>query len=200
MQSGASIQNSLIEVDDSVLLLVDIQDYFLKKYSDAVSLAVLKKAVWMIQLARAMNVPIVAMAEDIETTGNLCQTILDALPLETKVHNKNTFGLGGHPEILESIRITGRNTAVLIGMETDVCVAHSALHLMKDGYNVVVLKDVVATTNEYDGGIGLGRMRDAGAVVSSAKGIYYEWLRSVEKLESLLSKNPEIRTQAPVML
>jgi nicotinamidase-related amidase len=200
MNKSTQIQSSLAKVEDSILILIDIQDYFLKKYSEVVSKVVMEKAVWLINLAQHLNVPIVAMAEDIENSGSLSKTILEALPKGVKVHNKNVFGLGGHPEILQDIEVTGRKTAVLIGMETDVCVAHSAFHLIDRGYKVVVLKDAVATTSDSDGEVGLGRMRDAGAAISSAKGIYYEWLRSVQNLESLLEKTPEIKKFSPMEL
>jgi len=72
-------------------------------------------------------------------------------------------------------------------METDVCVAHSALGLMEAGYQVVVLQDVVATT-AGDEEIGLRRMRDAGAVISSAKAITYEWLRSVSNANAIFEE------------
>ena len=85
-------------------------------------------------------------------------------------------------------------------METDVCVAHSAFHLIETGYQVVVIKDAVATISEADTQVGLTRMRDAGVAISSAKGIYYEWLRSVENLDSLLLKKPQISTLAPMKL
>jgi nicotinamidase-related amidase len=200
MTKSTPIKSSLIEVDDSVLVVIDIQDYFLKKYKDEVSNAVLEKAVWLIKLAQHLNVPIVAMAEDIENSGGLSKDIHDVLPANINVHNKNTFGLGGHTEILNEISGTNRGTAILIGMETDVCVAHSALHLIENGYKVVVVKDAVATTGEFDQQIGLGRMRDAGAAISSAKGIYYEWLRSIDNLESLLEKTPQIRELSPMQL
>ena len=164
------------------------------------SQAVLKKAVWLIHLAQYLNIPVVAMAEDIKRSGNLSETVLKALPEAITIHNKNVFGLGGHPEIMADIKNSDRQTAVLIGMETDVCVAHSAFHLIENGYQVVVIKDAVATTSEADTQVGLTRMRDAGVAISSAKGIYYEWLRSVENLDSLLLKKPQISALAPMKL
>jgi len=179
-----NIGESLVEVSDSVLIVIDIQDEFLMKYDDAVSKPVLEKAVWMIGLAETVGVPVVAMAEDIDNQGNLSQAILDALPEDVKVHDKDSFGLAGQAEILAAVEETGRKTAILIGMETDVCVAHSALGLMEAGYQAVVLQDVVATT-AGDEEIGLHRMRDAGAVISSAKAITYEWLRSVSNAHAI---------------
>lgn len=196
MVIGTNIKQNLINVDDSVLIVIDVQDHFLAKYDNAISQPVVEKAAWMVRLAGALNVPVVVMGEDIDNNGTVNQLILDALPDDTKVHNKNSFGLAGQPEILADVASTGRNTAVLIGMETDVCVAQSALGLMENGYQVVVAKDAVATT-VGDDEIGLDRMRDAGAVISSVKAIHYEWLRTVEKTIAVYSMAPELEQQEP---
>ncbi len=82
-------------------------------------------------------------------------------------------------------------TAVLVGAETDVCVAQSALGLMNNDYQVVVLQDAVATTAASED-IGLTRMREAGAVISSVKALYYEWQRSVTNCEILGAGAPQL--------
>ena len=56
---------------------------------------------------------------------------------------KPTFGLTGTPEIVERIERTGRRTAVLVGFETDVCVAQSAVGLKELGMRVVAVEDAV---------------------------------------------------------
>lgn len=54
------------------------------------------------------------------------------------------FGLAGQPDILEAVQRTGRRTAILIGLETDVCITHSALGLLDRGHRVAVVEDAVA--------------------------------------------------------
>ena len=196
MAISANIQQNLINADDSVLVVIDIQDHFLAKYDNAISQSLVEKAAWMVKLARVLNVPVVVMGEDIDNIGSVNQSILDALPDDIRVHNKNNFGLAGQPEILADVESTGRKTAVLIGMETDVCVAQSALGLMVNGYQVVVAKDAVATTIGGDE-IGLNRMRDAGAVISSVKAIHYEWLRTAEKTIAMYKMASELEQQVP---
>lgn len=197
---STNIQKSFVDLEDSVLIVIDIQDSFLEKYDNTISEPVVEKAAWVIGIAGAMGVPVVAMAEDIDHSGTLNQTILDALPKGVKVHNKDSFGLAGQPEILAEVEACGRKTAILIGMETDVCVAQSALGLMEKGYQVVVLKDAVATT-VGDEEIGLNRMRDAGAAISSVKAITYEWLRTVTNaIAAFEGESTEQENQIPSCL
>jgi len=188
---NTDIKKSLVDVDDSVLLVIDVQDSFLEKYDDKVGKPLLEKVVWLLKVAEHLNVPVVAMAEDIDNAGNLNQSIRNALPKDVKVHNKNAFGLAGNPGIFADVETSGRNTAILVGTETDVCVAQSALGLMERGYRVVVLKDAIATT-AGDEDTGLDRMRDAGAAISSVKAITYEWLRTVRNTIEFFEKFPEL--------
>jgi len=188
MSKRTNIKKSLIDVSDSVLIVIDIQDSFLTRYGSKVSKPVVEKTVWVIKLAQVLAVPIVAMAEDIDRSGNLNQSILDALGENITVYDKHSFGLAGQPEILTEIESTGRKTAILVGMETDVCVAQSALGLMEKGFQVAVLKDVVATTTG-DEDIGIDRMRQAGAVISSVKAITYEWLRTVSNVDAAFDES-----------
>jgi nicotinamidase-related amidase len=192
MNKPVDLKKTLIDVDDSLLVVIDIQDSFLHKYNNAISRDLVDKVVWLIAVAEYLGVPVVAMAEDIEFTGNLNISIQEALPEGTMVHNKDYFGLADNPEILAAAEATGRKTAVLVGTETDVCVAQSALGLMNNHYQVVVLKDAVATTAGSED-IGLTRMREAGAVISSVKALYYEWLRSVTNCEKLQAEAPELQ-------
>ena len=77
-----------------------------------------------------LGVPVVAMAEDIPEMGSVSPHLLQKFPVDTPVFNKITFGLAADEKIMAAINTTGRKTAILVGLETDVYVAHSALGLM----------------------------------------------------------------------
>jgi nicotinamidase-related amidase len=175
--------------------VIDMQDSFFAKYEKAKSQAVISKATWLVRAADHIGVPIIAMAEDIPRSGPLNAKINGALPANTHVFDKNVFGCGDQTEISDAVKQTGRTTAVLIGMETDVCVMHSALSLMSQGFDVAVVRDATIST-AADEDIGLMRIRDAGGVICSVKSLYYEWLRSVSGCIDLLDKYPELEGSA----
>jgi nicotinamidase-related amidase len=173
----------LIDAHDSALVVIDVQDFFLEKLTTTERLAVTKNIAWLIGVASKLEIPIIATAEDIPAVGGVSGAIVNKLPAGTPVLNKMTFGLTAEPEIMAAVAQTGRKTAVLVGLETDVCVAHSALGLLKAGYRVVVPADAVASP-ESGQQFGLIRMGDAGVLISSTKGLYYEWMRTVKASES----------------
>lgn len=184
---------SLLEVDDSVLIPIDIQPPFVQKESRDANNALLQRMCWVIKVANWLRVPLVVTAEDIPHNGSVSDEVTELLPPDTKIYNKMIFGLAAQPNILEAIQQTGRRTAVLIGYETDVCITHSALGLMDLGYKVAVVSDATGSPEDAHQ-IGLERIRNAGGIIVSAKSLYYEWVRTVEKaseFEALGIETPE---------
>ena len=70
-----------------------------------------------------------------------------------------------------------RNTVLLCGMESHICVMQTALGALNEGYLVHVASDAVGSRAEWNWKIGLERMKSAGAVISSTEMMMYELLR-----------------------
>ncbi len=184
---------SLFEVDDSILIAIDIQPSFVQKESRDGNNALLQRMCWVIKVANWLNVPLIVTAEDIPRNGSVSDEVAELLPPDTKIYNKMIFGLAAQADILEAVQGTGRRTAVLIGYETDVCITHSALGLIDLGYKVAVVADATGSPGDAHQ-IGLERIRAAGGIIVSAKSLYYEWVRTVEKaleFEALGIETPE---------
>ncbi len=128
----------LFERDRSCLIVIDVQQYFLDKLPVDERAPLIARIAWLMRVARALDIPIIATAEDIANDGPLVAALADELPPGTRVHDKMVFGLAGQPSILDDVASTGRDQFVLVGMETDVCVAHSAIGLLGLGHRVAV--------------------------------------------------------------
>ncbi len=170
--------HGLVERDRSVLIVIDVQDYFLGKLPLDVRGPLVERMAWLMRVARALDIPIVATAEDVARDGPLTAALADELPPGAKVHDKMIFGLTDQAPILADVEATGRTTAVLIGLETDVCIAHSALGLAARGIRPVVIEDATHSPPPHHD-TGIRRLREAGVVIQSVKGIYYEWVRDL---------------------
>lgn len=172
------IKKSLINVDDCILIIIDVQDHFLARLPPQRAEQLVNRVGWLMEVAKILNVPMIVTAEEEKRYAGLTAVLAEKLPPGTKVLDKTVYGLADQTDILDAVRKTGRRTAVLVGMETDVCVAHSTIGLMQNGFQAVVLADV--TDSPGDAHVfGLERMRGAGALVMSLKGLYYEWIRTV---------------------
>lgn len=172
------IKKSLINVDDCILVIIDVQDHFLARLPPQRAEQLVNRVGWLMEVAKILNVPIIATAEEPKRYAGMTAALAEKLPPSTKVLGKTVYGLTDQEDILDAVRKTGRRTVVLVGMETDVCVAHSAIGLMQSGFLVVVLGDVTDSPGDAHA-FGLERIRGAGAPVMSLKGLYYEWIRTV---------------------
>jgi len=181
----------LILAEDSVLVAIDVQSLFLGKLKTEQSQPLLDRITWVTQVAIRLGIPTIATAEDIDVLGTVHPEYLSVLPADTSVHTKMTFGLASEAEIMSEIGATKRRTTVLIGLETDVCVSHSAIGLLAHGYRVVVIEDATGSPGSGHEA-GLRRIAGAGGLVVTLKGIYYEWLRTVNASNAFREKNGEL--------
>jgi nicotinamidase-related amidase len=180
----------LLERENTVLVVVDVQPGFLARgWFSAEDVAAARAAVdrvaWLVALAARLGIPVVVTEEEPERHGGTELRVLERLPAGTPVLRKPTFGLAGTPEILAAVRETGRGTAVVVGCETDVCVAQSAIGLHEQGFATVVVDDATFSPGEMHAR-GLGRVAAAGIARNHAKGVTYEWLRTVEQAHAVL--------------
>ena len=185
----------LIDRDDSLLVLVDLQPRFWGDALDADDAAgaadAIARATWLTAVASALDVPAIFTVEDPERNGPVAAEALAAAGPEAPVSTKPVFGLAACPQIMAAIEKTGRKTAVLAGFETDVCVTHSAVGLAEAGYRVVVAADAVyspAGAQAY----GLARLRDLGVELVHCKGVYYDWVRTLEAALAFQDAHPEL--------
>jgi nicotinamidase-related amidase len=189
---SVEMQPRLIDADDSILIVIDAQDYFFAKLPAEQRELTANRIAWLVSVASRLDVPIVVTAENLPKLGGPAPLIVERLPSDTPVFNKMVFGLVAEREILAAVKSTGRNVAILVGLETDVCVAQSALGLLAEGFQVVVVADATAAPGVAHQ-LGLARMSGAGVVISSVKGLYYEWIRTVQRdNQFVLDHGPEI--------
>jgi nicotinamidase-related amidase len=184
-----SLDHRLFARDRSCLVVIDVQQYFLDKLPVEQRPALVARIAWLMRVATALEIPIIATAEDIANDGPLVAEVAEELTDPAAVHDKMVFGLTGQASILGAVERTYRDEFVLVGLETDVCVAHSGLGLLELGHRIAVVVDATASpAPHHDEGI--DRLRGAGAIVTSVKGIYYEWVRDLATMHRLRPQLP----------
>ncbi len=181
------MSHSLFDRDKCCLVVIDVQQYFLDKLPADQRQPLVARIAWLTQVARVLGVPTIATAEDIANNGTVVAEVMAELPAGTAVHDKVVFGLVGQPSILDDVRSTGRSEFVLVGLETDVCVAQSAIGLLDLGYRVGVIDDATASPAPHHES-GITRVGAAGAVITSVKGVYYEWLRDLDTMKRVRNR------------
>ena len=191
----------LVDRTDSLFVVIDAQEGFyggggLPASDGDRAREALARMTWLARVARRLGVPAVLTEEDPERNGETFAPIA-GLFADAPALVKPTFGLTSTPEIVERIERAGRGTAVLVGFETDVCVAQSAIGLNDRGMRVVVVEDAVFSPGEMHAR-GLARMTGEGVELNHCKGLAYEWTRTLGESRSVLH-DPEVG-EAPFRL
>jgi isochorismate hydrolase len=65
-------------------------------------------------------------------------------------------------------------SAIVVGIESHICVTQTTLDLLAAGHKVYVLADAVSSCNKEEVPIALARLRAEGAVVTSSESFLYE--------------------------
>jgi nicotinamidase-related amidase len=179
-----SLSNLITDADDSILVIIDVQQEFLDKLDSNHWIPIVNRIRWITEMAGRLNIPMVVTAEDTNNNKGTVRQIAEKFPPGTKEFNKMSYALTGDEKILYAIEKLGRGTVVLVGLETDVCICQSALGLLEKGYRVVVLEDAVGSPHPCHAQ-GIDRMRNAGVIISSVKGTFYEWQRTIDRGNSI---------------
>jgi nicotinamidase-related amidase len=72
---------------------------------------------------------------------------------------------------------------LLAGVESHICVMQTALGALNNGYNVHVVSDAIGSRSPANRELGIERMRDAGAIITSTEMAIYELLGDSRRLE-----------------
>jgi len=166
----------LLEADHCVLIVIDIQQKLLPPIFNKEML--LKNCDLLIRLVRILQIPVLVTTQYRKGLGatvpELAALLADVMPID-----KLEFGCFGSEQFRARLQsLPGdRNTVLLCGMEAHICVLQTALGALNAEYLVHVASDAVGSRAESNWKVGLERMRDAGAVISSTEMMMYELLR-----------------------
>jgi nicotinamidase-related amidase len=166
----------LIDARDSTLLVVDVQG----KLVPAIAgwQALLDQVIWLIRVARRLDVPVLACEQYPQGLGPTHPAVAAELPpgcVASKVHFSAVAGACHGLD-----QAGGSSQYVVCGMETHVCVLQTVMELRAGGKQVFVVDEAVGSRRESDRSLALARMRDAGASIVSREMVAFEWLRRAD--------------------
>ena len=173
----AEVSRRPLEAERCALVVIDIQEKLLPPVFQKEQLV--HNARLLIRAAGILNIPAMVSTQYAKGLGATVPEVASLLA-GTETIDKTMFSCFGSDAFCSLLkRLPGkRNTLLLCGMESHICVTQTALAALRDGYLVHVASDAVSSRTEWNWKIGLDRMRAAGAVMSSTEMMIYELLRA----------------------
>jgi nicotinamidase-related amidase len=160
--------------EECALVVIDVQEKLLPPIHESARL--ISNSQLLIRMAKILSLPVIITTQYAKGLGATVPQIAELLPEVTPL-DKLEFGCFGNGPFCSAVdNLAGRNTLLLCGMETHICVLQTALGALAQGRIVHVAADAVGSRAELNWKIGLKRMRDAGVVMSSTEMMIYELL------------------------
>ncbi len=182
----------LLNKEDSVLVIIDIQERLVGAIDQDLYRTALRNTRILVEAAGTLGVPIVVTEQYPKGLGHTVTEVEQGLEgKDVSRVEKNTFSCARDESFLNLLGGKNRRQAVLVGMETHVCVYQSAIDLMRAGYSVFVIDDAVSSRYPHNYSSGLRSMVHAGATVFSTETVLFSWLKTAgtpefKKISSLL--------------
>jgi len=166
-----------LQPEQCALVVIDIQEKLLPPIFQKEQLV--RNAQLLIRAAGILKIPALVSTQYAKGLGGTVPEIASLLA-GTEPVDKTLFSCFASDAFCSLLkRLPGsRNTLLLCGMESHICVTQTALGALREGYLVHVASDAVSSRTEWNWKIGLDRMHGAGAVISSTEMMIYELMRS----------------------
>jgi nicotinamidase-related amidase len=167
---SSSLDRLFIQADDTVLVLIDIQEKLVPVMQNPELL--IQNAVRLVKFAHLLNLPIICTEQ--EKLGSTIAPIRDELKGLAAISKLSfdCFACQGFKNELERI---GRKVLIVAGIEAHICVAQTVWHALRD-YGVHVVADAASARFEPNHAIAMQRMQMAGATITSTEMFIYEVL------------------------
>ncbi|MGA8883544.1 MAG: hydrolase [Acinetobacter sp.] len=158
-------QRPVIDPADSVMLLIDHQSGLFQTVGDMPMPELRQRAAALAKIASLAKMPVITTASVPQgPNGPLIPEIHANAPHAKYVARKGEINAWHNEDFVKAVKDTGRNTLIIAGTITSVCMAFPAISAIADGYKVFVVVDASGTYSKMAQEITLARVVQAGAV------------------------------------
>ncbi|WP_227431314.1 hydrolase [Psychrobacter sp. I-STPA6b] len=165
--------------DNCQAMLIDVQEKLtphIYRHQEVV-----ENIVTLIQGLQALDVPIMLNEQYKKGLGETVPEIMAVLEnTQGRQFEKVSFSVCDNDEAWNYLAQQNRNAVLLFGIETHVCVMQTALDLLDNGMQPIIIADASGSRNTYDRKQAIRRMRRAGAVITTTEAILFELCRSAK--------------------
>src|SRR5205814_845484 len=143
--------------------------------------AVEKNIEVLIRAALRLGMPVIATEQYPKGLGPTVKRLRDLLPEEPL--EKMEFSCGNSKVAARRIMGSGRKQAVVVGMESHVCVFQTVRDLLRGDFAVFLAQDAVISRTEANRAVGLQLSEKAGATLTSTEAVLFDLLGSSDTPE-----------------
>ncbi len=167
--------NKRLTLENSVFVMIDIQEKLLPVIADYES--VLKNNLILLEAVQDIGLDTVITEQYPKGLGKTVSEIEKIREEKTKVLEKTSFSLANeNQEFIDEMKQSGKDTFILSGIESHICVYQTAKDLMKQGFNVYLIYDAMGSRKKENHKQILDSLLRLGAVVVPTETVLFELL------------------------
>jgi nicotinamidase-related amidase len=176
---------ALLDVSDTVFLLLDHQAGLFQTVKD-IDVAELRRNTMMLaKLATLLKIPVITTAsEPGGPNGPLMPEIHEFAPHAVYVPRKGEVNAWDNEAFVRTVKSTGRQTLVMAGVWTSVCVMFPALDARAAGFKVYAVMDASGDPSELASRTTLARFAQGGVIPTSTNAVLSETHRTWNRPEA----------------
>jgi len=167
----------MLDKDNAVLLVIDVQGKLATLMHENQKL--FTNINRMIKGARVLNIPIIWTEQTPDKLGETVIEIKNELE-GIELLTKKTFSCSGGPGFKEKLNKLNRKQIIITGIETHVCVYQTCMDLLRSHFEVHLVTDAVSSRIESNYILGIQRIKEAGAILTSVEMSLFEMLKVAE--------------------
>ena len=131
----------------------------------------------MVECANLLDIPILVTEQVPDKMGGTDSELTPLLG-GVKPIAKETFSCWSEAQFRRAINHHKRAQAVIVGIETHICVNQTAHDLMDEDIDVILCTDAVSARSQEMHDMALRRMADEGAALAHTESVVYEWMQT----------------------
>ncbi|MGB6328953.1 MAG: hydrolase [Halarcobacter sp.] len=160
-----------IRVEDCVYVQVDVQERLFPHIQNNEELE--KNLITLVKGLKLHEIPFIINEQYKKGIGETIPSLKE-LVQEYPHFEKTTFSCCGNEDGLAAIKATGKKIVILAGIETHVCVLQTALDLIENGLQPVLVTDCVDSRKDKDKQIAIQRLVQAGVIPTTYECLLFE--------------------------
>lgn len=159
-----------LDRDRTALVVIDVQDGFAKAVQQFGDVA--EQTAVLVRGAQILGLPVIVTEQYPKGLGDTTGAVREALDETTPRLPKTVFSAAR----ADGFDLGGRDQALVCGIETHVCVSQTAHDLLGRGVEVHVATDAVSSRSSANRELGLRKMQESGAILTSVETALFELL------------------------
>ncbi|MFA5348055.1 MAG: isochorismatase family protein [Methanoregula sp.] len=177
MENSLKGNLELLTDKNSCLVLVDYQSSMFKGVASGDKTIIRNAAYCAAKAASILNIPVVMSAINPPGNGLFMQEITRLFPGQEVFSRKVlSFDAFEDERTWNATKNTKRKKMVLSGLWTSMCFAYTALHALKEGFEVYGLMDAAGDSTHDAHTYGIKRMLQAGVIPITVESLVSEWM------------------------